>query len=247
MKTFNYFKYQKVNKNIKVMDKLAWNEENLIQLGDIFLKQVLRNMADDNTSVVCFGITGKKYKSPNYQIYSDGSSRAFNGCSHELFKFPTNTDRKNFHKENISEPFAYEYIRTLSVPKSTYEQNDDTSFFPEEVQNNKEYYEGSTKKISVNVYERNSEARQKCIKSHGTNCCICGFNFEERYGEMGIGFIHVHHLKPLSEIGKKYKLNPIQDLCPVCPNCHTMLHKRKPPYSIEELIKIINTQSKMSE
>lgn len=60
-------------------------------------------------------------------------------------------------------------------------------------------------------------------------------NFEERYGEIGKGFIHVHHEVEISTIGEDYEIDPIDDLKPVCPNCHAMLHKRKPAYSIDEL------------
>lgn len=101
------------------------------------------------------------------------------------------------------------------------------------------YNEGSVKHITVNVYERSAEARTICINRYGLNCSICGFNFEETYGEIGAGYIHVHHLKPLSQIGKGYKLNPLKDLRPVCPNCHAMLHQHKPTYSIEELKAVI--------
>tara|TARA_R110002050_G_scaffold54303_4_gene122942 strand:- start:29513 stop:29710 length:198 start_codon:yes stop_codon:yes gene_type:complete len=59
------------------------------------------------------------------------------------------------------------------------------------------------------------------------------------YGEIGKGFIHVHHLTPISEIGKKYQIDPINDLRPVCPNCHSMLHRRNPPISVNELKEII--------
>ncbi len=118
-----------------------------------------------------------------------------------------------------------------------------SSILPEEVviSADEKFYEGSVKQITVNAYERDSEARKKCLDFYGLNCIVCGFNFEKKYGEAGKGFIHVHHLKPLSEIGEKYELNPVQDLRPVCPNCHAVLHKRKPLYSIEELKKIINT------
>ena len=95
--------------------------------------------------------------------------------------------------------------------------------------------EGAKKQIFVNAYERNPKARQQCIEYYGTKCFICGFDFEKKYGEIGKGFIHVHHIKPLSEINEEYEVNPIQDLRPVCPNCHAMIHKKKPAYSIEEI------------
>jgi len=84
--------------------------------------------------------------------------------------------------------------------------------------------EGAVRRVMVNAYERNAKARQICLKHHGTACCICGFDFERRYGEMGRGIIQVHHLKPLSKIRGRYEVDPIEDLRPVCPNCHTMLH-----------------------
>jgi 5-methylcytosine-specific restriction protein A len=111
--------------------------------------------------------------------------------------------------------------------------------FAEEIDTTRTYAEGATRQVTVNVYERNAKARAICVIRYGPNCSACGFNFGRTYGETGEGFIHVHHLKPLAEAGKGYKLNPIRDLRPVCPNCHAMLHQRKPAYSIEELKTII--------
>ena len=68
---------------------------------------------------------------------------------------------------------------------------------------------------------------------------VCGKDFEEQYGSIGKGFIHVHHLTPISSIGKEYKLNIDKDLVPVCPNCHYMLHRKDPPYTPEELKEIL--------
>jgi 5-methylcytosine-specific restriction protein A len=45
----------------------------------------------------------------------------------------------------------------------------------------------------------------------------------------------VHHVVPLSSIGKEYVVNPKTDLVPVCPNCHAMIHRKSPPFLIEEL------------
>ncbi|MDY8025806.1 MULTISPECIES: DUF3427 domain-containing protein [Paenibacillus] len=112
----------------------------------------------------------------------------------------------------------------------------------EEINQPEKYFEGVVKQVQVNVFERNPIARRKCIEYLGLNCTICGFNFSKVYGEIGEDFIHIHHLKPLHEVGQKYEVDPVKDLCPVCPNCHAMLHKREPAYSIAELKKIIQKQ-----
>lgn len=111
--------------------------------------------------------------------------------------------------------------------------------YADEIDTEKTYQEDAPKKVTTMVYERNPVARAICIKAYGAVCSVCGFDFAQKYGELGKGFIQVHHLQPRAEIGKNTKLNPIRDLRPVCPNCHAMLHQRKPIYSIEELKEII--------
>ena len=97
------------------------------------------------------------------------------------------------------------------------------------------FREGMSSQVQANVYERNRNARQVCVDYYGPVCSVCGLNFEDRYGAIGAGYIHVHHLVPLSDIGKRYNVDPMKDLRPICPNCHAMVHQRSPPYSIEEL------------
>ena len=112
--------------------------------------------------------------------------------------------------------------------------------FPEEVEKTEEeIFEGAIRRVTVNAYERNPEARRQCINHYGTRCTVCGFDFLEVYGEIGKDFIHIHHLKQISEIGETYQVDPIQDLRPVCPNCHAIIHKRKPPYTIEEMKQLL--------
>lgn len=106
------------------------------------------------------------------------------------------------------------------------------------------YDEGAQHTAIENVYERNPQARKECITHSGLRCQVCDLDFEERYGELGKGFIHVHHLKPLSEIGSQYQVNPVRDLRPVCPNCHSMLHQKSPPLKIEELRCLLKPDSK---
>lgn len=104
--------------------------------------------------------------------------------------------------------------------------------------------EGQKKQITSNSYERNPEARRRCVDHYGFRCAVCSFDFQTKYGELGKDFIHVHHLKPVSEIGELYYVDPIEDLRPVCPNCHAMLHRRKPSLSIDELKEKIRLTSR---
>jgi len=115
----------------------------------------------------------------------------------------------------------------------------DEIIYADEVESGIEYSEGKTKQVLINSYERNPIARKKCIEFYGVKCQVCEFNFEDKFGDLGKDFIHVHHIVDISMIGKEYSVDPIKDLIPVCPNCHSMLHKRKPAYAIEELKKIM--------
>lgn len=99
-------------------------------------------------------------------------------------------------------------------------------------------FEGGKMLVTVNKYERSPEARRICLKEYGYKCSVCDFDFEEVYGELGKGYIEVHHLKPLYTIKKTYEVDPVNDLRPVCPNCHAMIHKGN-NLSIEELKAII--------
>lgn len=109
------------------------------------------------------------------------------------------------------------------------------TMLPEEVPVGPVYNEGSVQRILINRYERDSRAREDCIRHYGTSCFLCGFDFVEIYGQVMAGFIHVHHLKLLSSVGADYTVDPVQDLRPVCPNCHAVLHRREPPYSLDEV------------
>ncbi|CAM9236642.1 HNH endonuclease [Acinetobacter pseudolwoffii] len=118
------------------------------------------------------------------------------------------------------------------------EANLENSLFPE----------GAKKIVQVNRYERNPEARAKCIEIHGTRCKICEMSFAETYGAFAKDFIHVHHITSLSEISDSYEVNPETDLIPVCPNCHAMLHRQENgiPMKVDRL-KLLFEVSKSSK
>lgn len=98
-----------------------------------------------------------------------------------------------------------------------------------------QFIEGTAYTVRMTRYERDPRNRSACIAHHGTACAVCGFDFKDRYGNLGEGFIHVHHLNPLAETRKAHTPDPVHDMRPVCPNCHAMLHRKKPLPSIEDL------------
>lgn len=108
--------------------------------------------------------------------------------------------------------------------------------FADEVDPHLQFQEGAVRRVVVNAYERNPQARRKCLDEYGSRCFICKLSFGETYGPVADGFIHVHHLRELSEIRRQYTVDALKDLRPVCPNCHSVLHLRSPAYSIEEVL-----------
>lgn len=100
--------------------------------------------------------------------------------------------------------------------------------------------EGAKIKYFSTKYERSMKNRMEAINIHGTKCMVCGFNFEAVYGELGKGFIEVHHINPLSDLEEEVCINPLDDLVCLCSNCHRMIHRKKDGiFSVKELRELI--------
>jgi hypothetical protein len=85
---------------------------------------------------------------------------------------------------------------------------------PEEIPSSTTVIDGAVRTITVNAYERDPQGRERCIAAHGYACSVCNFDFGDRYGPVAAGFIHVHHLRPLSEIKEAHEVDPVSDLRP---------------------------------
>ena len=110
---------------------------------------------------------------------------------------------------------------------------------PEEIPEGQTFSEGTLERVEVNRYERDRRARRLCLARWGYRCSVCDLDFGERYGDLGQDFIHVHHTMELSSVGPGYRVDPVNDLRPVCPNCHAMVHRHRPALTVDELRQIL--------
>lgn len=93
--------------------------------------------------------------------------------------------------------------------------------------------------------ERNHQvillAKQRYLEQHGhLECEACGFNFEACYGEIGQGFIEGHHTKPVSEL-EPGEQTRAEDIVLLCSNCHSMIHRRRPWLTKDQLRNLLNS------
>ena len=180
--------------------------------------------------------TSSKKSSKIPELFASGIQKSINTLKNPQLKgYISNILRECSSELNISfshierEKNAGEFFREILDQLDSFP-------LPEEFTDEESLIEGLAVKISVNRYERNQQARQLCIDHYGASCCVCDFDFRSVYGNIGKDYIHVHHIIPLSDIGNEYIVNPIEDLRPVCPNCHAMIHVDPiHPSSIDEL------------
>lgn len=105
--------------------------------------------------------------------------------------------------------------------------------------------EGAVTTIKVNRYERSPVNRLRCISHYGATCWVCDLDFGTRYGPEAAGFIEVHHRTPVSAMGERYLVDPIRDLVPLCSNCHSVAHRRNPPYQPSEIRELLGLPPKI--
>ncbi|MBI4314548.1 MAG: HNH endonuclease [Chloroflexi bacterium] len=106
------------------------------------------------------------------------------------------------------------------------------------------YQEGGVKEITVELIRRNPLLRTRAIAAYGYTCIVCGFNFEQQYGDLGVGYVEVHHLRPLSA-RKTTHTASVNDVKVVCANCHRILHRNgRNPLPIETLREAVLKQKR---
>ncbi|HZI88576.1 MAG TPA: hypothetical protein VFD48_17210 [Pyrinomonadaceae bacterium] len=178
----------------------------------VFVK-LYPNMRDEETRRL---LRSSLKETKNEGLWEKGKKRVhtlylINRCHKLDVPFPMTRLIKLSDERPISKDFGYSYSLVYR-PQTT-----DLLNTPDEIEDGQDLYEGASRQVWVNAYERNPKARKKCIDHYGHTCSVCGFDFEKEYGWIGREYIHVHHLRALSDIDARYKVDPIKDLRPICP------------------------------
>jgi len=137
-------------------------------------------------------------------------------------------------------PFSYDDNRELVNAAATVGKKTAVTYKEDQT-----VTEGRKTKAVAEERQRSQKLRDAAV-AHYTDskgyiiCVICNFDFKDVYGDLGDGYIEIHHTKPIfrhDEEGEEVFLKEaVEKVKPVCANCHRMLHrKRKDPLTIEDL------------
>ena len=110
-----------------------------------------------------------------------------------------------------------------------------------------EFPEGREAEITHFRRERSPElvraAKAQFLKTNGRLFCqVCDFDFKDKYGAVGEGFIEAHHTIPVKDLPPNGKTK-VSDIALVCANCHRMLHRSKRWLGMNELRVILDERS----
>ena len=147
----------------------------------------------------------------------------------------------------LNATFGYDGVKAVSraIQKTSRNKGEKAFIYDENIV----IEEGSVKAVSAKRKQRSKKLREAAIAKYteadgSIKCAVCGFDFRKTYGELGEGYIAIHHEVPVfqmpSEGTTAFINEAIKHVKPVCLNCHSMIHRNKNKMlSIQELKDII--------
>lgn len=147
---------------------------------------------------------------------------------------------------NSISSYVYEESLEVEAPLIRLEKIHRTAFhldiiFPDEVRRDAAEYREHGDRFIYGVrsrYELDPEIRIQVLKIHGTSCAVCGLHYEDLYGDLGRGYIQVHHTGSVE--AQPESLDFERDFIPICENCHGIIHRsREHMVELSELRQIV--------
>ncbi|MCL1828321.1 MAG: hypothetical protein FWG32_02375 [Oscillospiraceae bacterium] len=209
--------------------------------------EILSGRKDTKFSQIVRNLMGSHYKTNEMAALTQRSPAGRNA------KFSLTEKGKQYLEANseavlylFANPFEYNDMQELSEKIASsgkskkrivvYDENDITS-------------EGKARRTSGLTRQRSAKLREMAVQEYktaagGTECFVCGFNFEKVYGEIGKDYIEIHHERPVfqypGEGFEEFSKEAVKRMKPLCSNCHSMVHRKmKEPVSVRELIEIV--------
>ncbi|MDD4855688.1 MAG: HNH endonuclease [Sulfuricurvum sp.] len=196
--------------------------------NDDKFSQIVRNLTATERSFVRNGYIERE-TGRNKPLFITEKGKNFLNKNYEFVKYLFSND---FNFKDMIDSF-----KSINSPQYSTKQ---ISFIDENII----ITEGRNKVVETKAYQRSSKLRNLAIEYYTLNgrikCKACCFDFEEFYGDYGKGFIEIHHQKPVfmfdeSELEKTIE-NALENVIPICPNCHRMIHKtRAVPLTFDEI------------
>lgn len=204
-------------KNARVYSKsVDDNRESRILKLDSGIQHIKYNVVCDASNALLIAYEDRSFVVPQARMTDDGV-----GVGHH------NTWYADKPKDLAFKEKVIEYIHTYDDAAA---QSNELKYH---LHDESHWWFSTSKQVT-----HSQSARQECIKIHGCVCNICGFDFEKAYGKAGKDYIEVHHITPVGQLSSAegYEgTDPQKDLIPVCSNCHSMLHRKKIPYTPDEI------------
>ena len=90
----------------------------------------------------------------------------------------------------------------------------------------KSWREGAKKEVKLTLSERDPEIRREALKHYEKKCYCC-----DRKPKVD-SLLEIHYLNPIAEGEREPTL---EDVIPLCANCHKAAHTEVPPIPIDKL------------
>ena len=208
------------------INTLSVHEDAIVQLSDLLRK--LNAYENGSQSDTYRNPSGVHMKLMNfYSIETPGKGLQNASKLDRLIYHEYVEDKEHF------DAIAKKIIETVDTGKKVDGSYEDEGFM-----------EGTVLEKQHKYKERNRRAvkakKEHVLRECGyLQCEVCGFIFNDVYGELGDGYIECHHIVPLAEINVAQETK-LCDLALVCANCHRMLHRRRPWITIQALKQIVD-------
>lgn len=203
-------------------------------LTDVFNPQgedakILAGRKDTKFSQIVRNLMGSHYESNHMSEYTKKDSSKYFSLTAEGLKYVE--DNLAFLQYLFKNSFEYDSAIELSSKVFTSKKTKKVLIYDED----DTITEGRISTKTAIVKERSQKLRRAAIEHYTVDgkivCSVCGFDFKKIYGELGDGYIQMHHENPIYQYSddgfETYISEAVTNMKPLCANCHCMVHRNK--------------------